>query len=61
MEEAVPIEDPATERQVEGLRPPGSISVASNGMPVGEPVVGELSTLSGEVAPSAGMVAVLCA
>jgi hypothetical protein len=51
----------AVDEQVRGLKPPPLISVAPSGMPVGAPEVGEPSPLSGDVAPSAGIVAALCA
>lgn len=47
--------------QVRGLEPPVLISIAPSGMPVGAPEVDEPSPLSGDVAPSAGIVAALCA
>jgi hypothetical protein len=44
-----------------GLRPPGLISVAPSGMPVGAPDVAEVSALSGDVAPRPDGVGAVCA
>jgi hypothetical protein len=49
------------EAQASGLKPPGLISVAPSGMPVGAPDVAEPRAFSGDVAPSADLLGKLCA
>jgi hypothetical protein len=56
-----PGDELTAEVQGRGLKPPGSISVALSGMPVGAPDVGELSPLRGDVAPSPDKVGAFCA
>jgi hypothetical protein len=51
----------AIEEQGPGLNPPGLISVAPSGMPVGDPEVADPIPLSGDVAPSAGVIGAVCA
>jgi hypothetical protein len=59
--EPAPESELVMEAQASGLKPPGLISVAPSGMPVGAPEVAEPRAFSGDVAPSADLLGKLCA